>query len=69
MIYPPEIHDRDDDYPMAPQLMKLRLDMLSETHHRLLVNYFNGEAPGSKKLICSFLPRLKYTVFGQNLQF
>ena len=69
LIYPPEIHDRDDDYPMAPQLMNVRLDMLSETHHRLLVNYSNGVAPGSKKLICSFLPRLKYTVFRQNLQF
>ena len=69
LIYPPEIHDRDDDYPMAPQLMNVRAEMLSETHHRLLVNYFNGVAPGSKKLICSFLPCLKYTVFGQNLQF
>ena len=69
LIYPPEIHDRDDDYPMAPQLMNVRPEMLSETQHRLLVDYFNGAAPGSKKLICSFLPRLRYTEFGQNLQF
>ena len=42
--------------------------MLSETQHKLLVDYFNGGAPGSKKLICSFLPRIRYTTFGQNLQ-
>ena len=69
LIYPPEIHDRDDDYPMAPQTMDVRPEMLSETQHRLQVSYFNGVNPSSKKLICSFLPRVKYTVFGQNLQF
>ena len=69
LIYPQEIHDHDDDYPMVPQLMNVRAEMLSETRHRLLVNYFNGVAPGSKKHICSFLPSLKYTVFWQNLQF
>ena len=69
LIYPPEIHDRDDDYPMAPQLMNVRPELLSETQHRLLVNYFNGVAPESKKLISSFVLCFKYTVFGQNLQF
>ena len=67
--YPTEIHDRDDDYPMASQMINVRPETLSETQHRLLVDYFNGRAPGSKKLICSFLPRIRNTVFGQNLQF
>ena len=56
LIYPPEIHDRDDDYPMALQMILSRFEMLSETQHRVLVDYFNGGAQGSKKLICSFLP-------------
>ena len=33
------------------------------------MKYFNGTGGASNKLICSFLPRLKYTVFGENLQF
>ena len=69
LLYPPEIYDREDDYPMAPQIINVRPEMLSETQHRLLVDYFNGVASGSKKLICSFLPRVRYTVFGQNLLF
>ena len=69
LIYPPEIHDRDDDYPIAPQSMNVLPDLLSETEHILQVSYINGVTPGSKQLICSFLPRVNYTVFGQNLQF
>ena len=69
LLYPSEIHDRDDDYLMAPQMMDVKPEMLSEAQHKLQVHYFNGADGGSKKLICSFLPRLKYKVFGQNLQF
>ena len=54
---------------MAPQSMNVLPEILSETQRRLQVSYFNGVNPRSKKLICSFLPRVKYTVFGQNLQF
>ena len=49
--------------------MNVLPEILSETQRRLQVSYFNGVNPRSKKLICSFLPRVKYTVFGQNLQF
>ena len=54
LIYPPKIHDRDDDYPMAPQLMNVRAEMLSETHHRLLVNYFNVWPPEVKSSFAHF---------------
>ena len=66
--YPPEIHDRDDDYPMAPELMDIAPEMLSETQHRLVVKYFSAASPGSKKLICSLMSKRNYVVFGQLLQ-
>ena len=31
LIYPSEIHFSDDNYPMAPQMMNLQTEMLSET--------------------------------------
>ena len=40
LIYPFEIYDRDDDYPMAFQSMNVRPEMLLETQHRLQVSYF-----------------------------
>jgi hypothetical protein len=66
--YPPEIHDRDDDYPMAPEQMDIAPEMLSETQHRLVVKYFSAASQGSKKLICSLLDKRNYVVFGQLLQ-
>ena len=66
--YPPEIHDRDDDYPMAPELMDIVPEMLSDTQHRLVVKYYRAAAPGSKKLICSLMGKRNYVVFGHLLQ-
>ena len=66
--YPAELHDRDDDYPMAPELLDITPEMLSETQHRLVVKYFNAAVPGNKKLICSLLNKRNYVVFGQMLQ-
>ena len=65
---PPELHDRDDDYPIAPELMDITAEMLSDTKHRLIVRYFYSNAPGCKKLICSLLNKQKYVVFGQLLK-
>ena len=44
LIYPPEIHDRHDEYPMAPQMINVRPEMLYKTQHRLLVDNFNDAA-------------------------
>ena len=33
--YPDEIHKRDDDYPLAPEVMEIKTDMLSEKQLRL----------------------------------
>ena len=43
-----DIHERDDDYPIAPELLDITFEMLSETNHRLLVKYYNVAVPGSK---------------------
>ena len=66
--YPPELHDRDDYFPMAPGLMDITPEMLSDRSHSLLVKYFHANAPGSKKLICSLLTKKNYVVFGQLLE-
>ena len=28
--YPEAIHDQDDDYPLAPELLEIKTEMLSE---------------------------------------
>ena len=66
--YPQEIHDRDNDYPMAPELLDIAPEMMSDTQHRLVVKYFNAAVPGSKKLICSLMSKRNYVVFGEILR-
>jgi hypothetical protein len=67
--YPAELHDRDDDYIIAPETMMIDASMISEKQHALRAKYFASACPYSKKLVCSFLQKRKYTVLGQLLQF
>ena len=39
MEYPPELHERDDDYPLAPNVMTIEPEITSEKQHNLRVQY------------------------------
>ena len=62
--YPPEIHDRDDDYPLAPNVMTIEPEITGVKQHNLRAQYFGAACPFSRKLICSFLPKKHYVVLG-----
>ena len=67
--YPPELHDRDDDYPLAPENMTIEAEITGEKQHQLRAKYFGAACPFSRKLVCSFLPKEKYVLHGHCLQF
>ena len=67
--YPPELHERDDDYPLAPEVMTIEPEITGEKQHNLRAQYFGAACPHSRKLICSFLPKKLYVVLGQLLRF
>jgi len=67
--YPPELHDRDDDFPLAPEKMYIEQNITGEKQHELRAKYFGASCPGSRKLICSFLPKRHYVVLGHLLKF
>ena len=69
MEYPPELHERDDDYPLAPEVMTIELEITAEKQHNLRAKYFGPACPYSRKLICSFFPTKHYVVLGQLLRF
>ena len=69
MDYPPELHERDDDYPLAPETMTIEADITGEKQHALRAKYFGAACPFSRKLVCSFLPKRKYVVHGHLLRF
>ena len=69
MKYPPELHERDDDYPLAPEVMTIEPEITAKKQHNLLAQFFGAACRYSRKLICSFLPKKHYVVLGQLLRF
>ena len=67
--YPPEGHKRDDEYPLAPEVMTIEPEITGEKLHNLRAQYFEAACPFSRKLVCSFLLMKHYVVLGQLLRF
>ena len=67
--YPPKLHERDDDYPLAPEVMTIEHEITGEKQHNLRAQYFGAACNYSRKLICSFLPIKHYVVLSQQLRF
>ena len=53
--YPPELHERDDDYPLVPEVMTIKPKITGKKQHNLRAQYLGAACPHSQKLICSFL--------------
>ena len=69
LMYLPELHDRDDDYPLAPEVMTIEPEITGAKQHNLSAQYFGAACPFSRKLICSFYLKKHYIVLGQLLRF
>ena len=67
--YPKELHESDNDYPMAPELMTIEAEITGEKQHELRAQYFGAACPFTRTLVCSFLPKTYYVVYGQLLAF
>ena len=46
--YPPELHERDDDYPLAPEVMTIEPEITGEKQHNLRAQYFGAACPYSR---------------------
>ena len=55
--YPPQLHERDDDYPLAPEVMTIEPEITGDKQHNLRAQYFGAACPYSRKLISSFFPK------------
>ena len=65
--YPDAIDDRDDDHPLAPDVMQIKTEILSKKQMRLRRLYYGDSDPSSSKLICSLFPKMHYVVCGETL--
>ena len=49
LTYPKEIHDRQSDYPLAPENMKVEEKLLSKHQRELYRHYYNGKEAKDEK--------------------
>jgi hypothetical protein len=67
--YPPDLHDRDDDYPLAPEHIEITGDILSDKQHELSQRIYGDRSPYSKKLACTLYNKKGYVVLSDNLKY
>ena len=63
--YPPELHESEDDYHLALEVMTIEPEITGEKQRNLLAQHFGTACPYSRKLICSFLPKKHYVGLGK----
>jgi hypothetical protein len=68
LAYPAELHNLHNDYPLAPESMKISEDMLSDYSKKLKekLNIGNSNVP---KLVPNLYDKTKYVVHYRNLKF
>ena len=67
--YSPELHERDDDYPLTPEVLTIEPEITGDKQHNIRPQYFGAACPYSRKLICWFLPKIHYVLLGRLLRF
>ena len=67
--YPDELHDMQNDYPMAPERLNIQVEMLSDTQLQLPRHYAVARAKTNIKLVPNLMPKKKYLFHYLNLKF
>ena len=70
--YPKELHDKHVDYPMAPEIMNVTSDMLSETQKEIYKKYNHNKEPRdekTKKLILNVYDKHNYVLHIKMLKY
>ena len=55
--YPPELHGRNNDYPLAPEVMTIEPEITGKKQHNLHPQYFKAACLFSRKILCSLFPK------------
>ena len=69
--YPEELHDYNPDYLLAPEIMKVTADMLSDYQKQVYKICYDGKTPKDEKtckLILNLKDKEKYVVHIKTLQ-
>lgn len=68
LMYPEELHEKHDAFPLAPHNVEIRYENLSPFAQKVLLENEGNKSFKCTKLVASFLPRKKYVLHLKNLQ-
>ena len=66
--YPKKLHDSHNDYPLCPEKVEVKYDMLSN-YCKEIVNWYSIKVSGAKKLIPNLCDKVKHIDHYKNLQY
>ena len=67
LAYPKKLHELRNDYPLAPDKIEIKREMLSN-YQLKIVDFYNISFGTIKKLVPNFFDKEKYLLHYQNLQ-
>ena len=67
--YSANIRDRNDEYSLAPELLEIKTEILSEKQLRFRILYYGNIETFIPKLVCLLLRKKHYVVFSETLKF
>ena len=65
--YPKELHELHNDYPLAPDKMKIRREMLSE-YQLKIADFYNVPIGKVKQLVPNLFDKERYLIHYENFQ-
>ena len=65
--YPKELRELHNDYPLAPDKIEIKREMLSE-YQQNFANFYNIPIGNVKRLVPNFFDKEKYVFHHENLQ-
>ena len=67
--YPAELHEMHNDYPMAPERVRIDISMVSDTQVDIARHYARSRTQANVKLVPNLMNKTRYVTLGLSLKF
>ena len=69
LVYPPEIHQETNDFPLAPEKIEITKEMFSPLTRGLFEKYYGKRTHKTEKLAGNLSDKYNYVTYYENLKY